>query len=131
MAYAKVDLNGDVIEFPCISIDDENSIYVEVDDYKLKPEKFKWYQSIWYDSVQREDDKYYAVYRIDNRKFTDAKEKKEVFKFFIEASRGKNQKRYDDGGITKEVYDANLAILENIDVNDPASDDDLEKLTFN
>lgn len=132
MPYAKIDSEGNVIEFPISArnfqqLDDS---YVELDTYKFKPKDLKWYQGAWYESVEKVDDTYCVRYRIGNKKFSSDEEKENVFKYFIEAKRGKNQLRYDNNQITKEQYAANLAILDSIKTNDPSFYDDLEKLIF-
>jgi hypothetical protein len=130
--YARIDTNGDVVEFP-VSLNklrEVESEVVEVDIRKYKPSNLKWYQGAWWDNVVREDDKYFAKYRIDTKKFTSSEERESVFAYFVEYYRGKNEYRFNEKLITEEQYNANLVILNGIDVKDESMSDEFDKLVF-
>lgn len=130
--YARVDADRNVVEFP-VSINQFREIesdIVVVDIRKYKPTDLKWYQGAWWESVVQEDGQYFAKYRIDTKKFTSSEERVEVFKYFVDAFKGKNQYRFDQQLITEEQYNANLEILNAIDVTDETMSDEFDKLVF-
>ncbi len=130
---AKIDSDGKVIEFPYVkplNSDEDNTVVV--DTYKFKPEKekIKWYQAIFYDTVEKVEDSYCVKYTIDKKKFTSDEEKAKTFEFFVNDAKKTNQAKYENGEITEEQYTANLNILNAIVLTDENCYDDIYKLSF-
>lgn len=130
--YARVDADGNVVEFPVTlkQIKGMDPDMVVVNTEKYKPTNLKWYQGAWWDTAVREGDEYFAQYRIDTKKFTSSEERKNVFQYFVDMNKGKNQYRFDQNLITEEQYNANLSILNAIDVTDESMSDEFDKLVF-
>jgi hypothetical protein len=130
--YARIDADGNVLEFPVVlkNYRETEENIVKVDTEKNKPKDLKWYQAAWYDNAVKDGEEYVANYTIGDRKFSSVEESSLSFKYFIEMYKGKNELRYKEESITKEQYDANLTVLNSINVEDRNCYDDFDKLVF-
>lgn len=131
--YAKIDAEGNVIEFPYReltkpALQGRNSEVpedaVEVDTTSRKPTGLKWYQGIWYDQVEREGDSYVLEYTVAEKKWSTPEEKKNTLATLIRMAKTKIDTLTD-----KEAKEANLAVLETINVNDETTYDNYHNLT--
>lgn len=132
--YAKVDAQGDVVEFPYSDLMREinrrarDTVIpedaVEVDMTSRKPTGLKWYQGMWYDQVQREGDAYVLTYRVAEKKWSTPEEKRNNLATLIRMAQQEIDKLTDT-----EAKEANLAVLDTINVNDETTYDNYHNLT--
>jgi hypothetical protein len=131
MIYAKIDENGNVLEFPyrIERLREVPSDAVEVDSQSQKPST-KWYQGLWYDRVEKEGDKYVLYYTIGNKKYQSDQHKKETLSLLLKQAQENNQKALNASKITEEVYQNNISIIESVNVNDESTYDNFDGLVY-
>jgi hypothetical protein len=129
--YAKVDQEGNVLEFPYRFRDlrkvPEDA--VKCDTVSQKP-KVKWYEGLWYDRVEKEGDNYVVYYTVGLKKYASDMEKKQVLTTLIAQARIDLQAALDSGKITKKQYDSNIKILNSINVDDETTYDNYDNITL-
>lgn len=127
--YAKVDSNGNVVEFPyrqLVRLMPGATIpedAVEVDTETQKPTDLKWYEAVWYNEIARTGDTYVASYTRGEKKWASVEEKKKTLSNLIEMAKQR----------IKLLQDANkkataLAVLDTINVEDEQTYDNYHNL---
>jgi hypothetical protein len=132
MIYAKIDSEGNVIKYP-VRIRPLQPLLgnlVEVDLITRKPENLKWYESIWYDGIERVDDKYIMNYRIGELFDPNSQEKRERFQQVVGSLRIKNMYMFDQELITKEKFDSNNLKLDMTNPEDEQTYNLIDELEF-
>jgi hypothetical protein len=132
MIYAKIDSDGNVIKYP-VRIRPLQPVLgnlVEVDTISRKPEKLNWNQSIWYDGIERVDDKYIMNYRIGELFAPNSQEKRERFQQVVRALRLKNIYMFDQELITQEKFDSNNLKLDMTNPEDEQTYNLIDELEF-
>ena len=127
--YAKVDSEGNVIQFPYREAMNLRPIQtlpedaVEVDTRSQKPQNLKWYEGIWYDRVERQGSNYVVFYRKGEKKWSSPDDKKNTLRTLVKMARMDVDKLEDDN-----EKKSKHAILDSIDPEDPNTYDDYHKL---
>lgn len=132
MIYAKIDSDGNVIKYP-VRIRPLQPVLgnlVEVDTISRKPENLNWNQSIWYDNIERVDDKYIMNYRIGELFEPNSQEKRERFQQVVRALRLKNIYMFDQELITQEKFDSNNLKLDMTNPEDEQTYNLIDELEF-
>jgi hypothetical protein len=131
MIYAKIDENGNILEFPyrIERIREVPSDAVEV-NRNSKRIPTKWYQSLWYDRVEKENDEYVLYYRVGEKLYRSPEHKKECLTLLLKQARENNEKALQSSKITEEVYQNNISIIESVNVNDESTYDNFDGLVY-
>jgi hypothetical protein len=127
MTYAKIDSNGDVIQFPYrLNPREERNIpsdVVKVDTTTNKLTGLKWYEGMWYDEVIRVGNTYQVTYTKGLKRYSSNQEKVQVLSSLIANAREKNTSQLQNGNISQEQHDTNAAILNSVVLNDESTYD--------
>lgn len=132
--YAKIDENGDVIEFPYRLIienpiapneDEIPEDAVLVDTLTNRPTGLMWYQGAWFDTVERDGDNYVVTYTTGEKRWANDEEKKKTLETLIRMAKMDINKLQDE-----DAKASNLAVLDTIDVNDTSTYDNYHNLTL-
>jgi hypothetical protein len=132
MIYAKIDSDGNVIKYP-VRIRPLQPVLgnlVEVDTISRKPENLNWNQSVWYDGIEKVDDKYIMNYRIGELFEPNSQEKRERFQQVVRALRLKNIYMFDQELITQEKFDSNNLKLDMTNPEDEQTYNLIDELEF-
>lgn len=125
MIYVKVDGEGNVLEFPyhfgprVLEVPDD-ARPVDTSSQKIPT---KWYESLWYDYVERQGDNYVVHYTKGLKKYANDAEKKNTLSILIRDANIKNAELLKDGIIEQSVFDSNKQILDSINVDDESTYD--------
>ncbi len=132
MIYAKVDSEGNVIKYPIrvrpLQPVPGNCVLIDTDS--KRPSDLKWYQSCWYDKIEREGDKYVMTYIVKNLSNISEEQLKSTFISLFDQHRKLNEDLFSTGKITKEQFDKNTNLLDLTNFDDPKTYELIEKLEF-
>jgi hypothetical protein len=127
MFYAKIDSSGQVTKFPYrLTRDEENNIpadVVEVDTRTNRIPDLKWYEGMWYDQVIKVGGTYQVTYTKGLKKYSTDQDKKQTLSILVRDALLKNTSELQNGNITEETYQSNIAILNSIDIDDETTYD--------
>ena len=95
MIYAKIDEQGNVLEFPYIIevIQDIPADAVEVDTTTLRP-PITWNQKLMYDSVIKNEDNTYTLSYTTGVRFSTFEDKQKYMKVAVEQNKKQNEKTF-------------------------------------
>lgn len=134
MSYAKINEAGEVVQFPHrLGPNEERNIpadVVKVDTTTNKLSGLKWYEGMWYDQVIKVGGAYQVTYTKGLKKYSSDQEKKQVLLLLVADAKTKNAASLQNGNITQEQHDTNLAILNAVDVNDDSTYDLYNTITL-
>ena len=124
MVYAKVDEQGNVLEFPYRFRDLRKvpDYAVECDIQSQKP-TVKWYEGLGHDRVEKEGDQYVVYYTVGLKKYSSDAEKKQTLCVLVSQARVDSQNNLAAGKIDSTQHEANIAILDAINVDDETTYD--------
>jgi hypothetical protein len=124
MVYAKVDEQGNVLEFPYRFRDFRKvpDDAVKCDTQSQKP-TVKWYEGLWHDRVEKEGEQYVVYYTVGLKKYSSVDEKKQTLRILVSQARVDSQNSLSAGKIDSAQHDANIAILDAINVDDETTYD--------
>jgi hypothetical protein len=127
MVYAKIDESGEVLQFPYrLKPNEERNVpsdVVKVDTKTNRLTGLKWYEGMWYDQVIRVGDTYQVTYKKDLKKYSSDEEKKQTLRILVSQARVDSQNSLSAGKIDSAQHDANIAILDSINVDDETTYD--------
>ncbi len=128
--FAKIDENGDVLEFPYRVLDMRRmpADAVLCNSQVKKPTNVKWYEGLWYERVEREGDEYVVYYIKKPKKFFSEDEKKNTLKTLIAQAINDSERALSEQKITFEQHNANLEVLHTIDVDDESTYDNYHNI---
>lgn len=128
--YAKIDSEGNVLQFPyreAMDLRPNQSLpadAVEVDALSQRPQDLKWYEAIWYDTVENQNGTYVVTYIRDEKKWSSPNEKKATLLNLIAMAKIDIEKLQDE-----TLKASQLEILNTIDANDPNTYDNYHNLS--